>query len=92
MKINLGSKEYVFTFKDVIYILGLVGMGAGWFVDHKVTKFKNELKDSIQDEKIEIQAKEISKLKFENKKQEGYVKENANNIDWIVRIFVLESE
>ena len=90
MKISLGSKEYTFTFKDVIYILGLVGMGCGWFVTARITKIKNEMKDQVQDAKIEAQAIEIKELKFENKKRDTYVKENADNIVWIVRILELE--
>ena len=90
MKISLGSKEYTFTFKDVIYILGLVGMGCGWFVTARITKIKNEMKDQVQDAKIEAQAIEIKELKFENKKRDSYVKENADNIIWIVRILELE--
>ena len=86
MKIKIGNKEYGFNFKDVIYILGLVAMGAGWFVDHKLTKFKNEMKDQMQDEKIALLEEKNDKLKFENEKQKEYVKENSDNIVWIVRV------
>ena len=90
MKVSLGSKEYAFTFKDVIYILGLVGMGCGWWVTARITKIENEMKDEVRDAKIEAQAVEIKELKFENKKRDSYVKENADNIVWIVRILELE--
>lgn len=78
--------------KDYVYILTLIGVGCGWFVDHRVTKFKNEMKDQVQDDKIAVLETENGKLKLESEKQKGYVEENANNIDWIVRIFVLEPE
>lgn len=84
MKLKIGGSE--FSIRDIIYILGLIGIGAGWFVDHKVTKFKNEIKDQLQDEKIEMLAGENAKLRAENEKQKTYVKENADNIVWIVRV------
>lgn len=92
MKVKIGAKEYGFTIRDIIYILGLVVMASGWFVDHRVTKFKNELKDQVQDEKIQAQSVEIRELKNTDVKQKGYVKENANNILWIVRVLELDSD
>jgi hypothetical protein len=92
MKINIGSKEYILTVKDVFYILGLLGVGCGWFIDAKITKFKNESKIQDQDAKIEAQAEEIRQLKKENQNVQGYAKQNANNIDWIIAIIGLDSK
>jgi len=76
--------------RDYVYILTLLGIGCGWYVDHRITKVKNEMHEQLQDVKIEAQAQEITRLNLVTKTQEGYVQENANNIDWIVRIFVVE--
>lgn len=78
--------------KDAVYIAGIVGVVIGWIVTARITKFKNELSDQIQDEKIEAQAAEIKELKLENAKQKEYVKENSDNIVWIVRILELDSK
>ena len=78
--------------KDVVYILGMVGIGCGWLVDHRVTKFKHEIRDQMQDEKISAQAAEIRELKFNYEKQISYVKENTDNILWIVRILELDGK
>jgi len=78
--------------KDAVYIAGIVGVIIGWIVTARITKFKNELSDQIQDEKIEAQAAEIKELKLENAKQKEYVKENSDNIVWIVRILELDSK
>jgi len=78
--------------KDAVYIAGIVGVVIGWIVTARITKFKNELSDQIQDAKIEAQAAEIKELKLENAKQKEYVKENSDNIVWIVRILELDSK
>lgn len=85
-------KKWWGKFKDFVYIIGLLGIGCGWFISASVTKIKNELKDEAQDAKIAAQAEEINQLKMENRKNEGYAKENANNIDWIIRVLVIESD
>lgn len=85
MKLNLG-------WKDIIYIVSLIGVGAGWFVTNKVNKIKNEMKDQAQDAKIEAQAKEISELKDKTINAESHAKENFDNIVWIFRILELDVE
>ena len=76
--------------KDIIYIITIIGVGCGWFVSYKITKFKNELKDQVQDEKIERLEARNEKLEFENIKLKEYVQENTNNIDWLTAIAGLD--
>lgn len=83
-------KETWKKFKEVVYIVTILGILAGWIATARITKFKNEMKDQIQDEKIEALAKENHELKLETQKQKGYVQTNTDNIDWIIRIFVVE--
>ena len=91
MKIKIGNKEIGFTIRDVIYILTLVAIGCGWFVSYKITKFKNELKDQVQDEEIAELKEENRKLKLETQNNKEYAKENANNIDWLTAIAGLDT-
>ena len=75
-------------FKDVIYIISIIGIGCGWYVSYKISKIKNEMKDQRQDDKIEMLVEENRKLKLGSEKNKDYAEENANNIDWIIRIFI----
>lgn len=85
-------KETWKKIKDIVYIIGLLGLLTGWIVDHRVTKFKNEMKEKQQDSKIQAQADEISSLKQTSTKNKDYAEENATNILWIVRVLELDSD
>jgi len=85
-------KKWWAKFKDVVYLVGILGIGCGWYVSAKISKFKNEVKDSQQDAKILALEEENNELKMEAQKNKGYAEENANNIDWIIRVFILESD
>lgn len=83
-------KEIWSKVKDYVYLISLIGIGSGWVVDHKITKFKNEANEQSQNAKIAAQAEEIRLLTLETKKTEGYAKQNANNIDWLTAIVGLD--
>ena len=85
-------KRWWDRFKDFVYLLGIIGIGCGWYIDHRITGLKNEMKDRAQDAKIIEQEERIHELEFENTKIKGYAKENADNIIWLIRVWELESE
>ena len=83
--------------KDYVYVLTLIGVGCGWYIENRVTKAKNEMKDIAQDATIAAQTEEIRELKKElrevkidSQKNKGYAKENANSIDWLTAIAGLD--
>lgn len=76
-------------FKEAVYLVGIVGIGAGWFIQASVSKKMNELKDQAQDAQIAVQEARIHELESENQKIKGYAKENADNIVWLIRVFEL---
>ena len=78
-------------FKDVVYLVTIIGVACGWYVSLRITKIKNEMKDQAQDAKITEQEARIHELEFENKKIKGYAKENADNIIWLIRIWELDA-
>ena len=82
-------KKWWAKFKEAVYLVGIIGIGAGWYIQGSVSKKMNELKDQAQDAKIAEQEARIHELEFENSKVKGYVKENADNIIWLVRVWEL---
>lgn len=45
MKLTAGNKEIKFGVRDLIYIVSMVGIGAGWYADRKIYKDKFETMD-----------------------------------------------
>jgi len=82
-------KKWWSKFKEVIYLVTIIGIGSGWYIQGSVSKKMNELKDQAQDAKIAEQEARIHQLEFENAKTKDYAKENANNIVWIIRVLEL---
>ena len=82
-------KKWWDKFKEIIYLITIVGMGAGWYAQAKISKKMSELKDQAQDAKLEIQETRIHELEAENTKIRGYAKENADNIVWLIRVYEL---
>jgi len=74
MEIKIGTKSYNFTVKDLVYILSLVGVLIGWTIDHRINKFKYELREEFQDNTI-------SELIEKNEKLFEYVTNNEKAID-----------
>jgi len=81
-------KEIWKKFKEVVYIFTIIGILIGWIVQYKVSKRMDELENQAQNVKIELLEEENAKLKLKTDKQDGYIQENANNIDWVIRIFI----
>jgi hypothetical protein len=103
MKLTIGKTEFNFGIRTIFVIIGYLVMAAGWYVDHRFTKLKNELRDEQQDaiimaQKIETDSlkleltKQTDSLKDELAKQKSYVETNADDIVWIVRILKLDSD
>jgi len=82
-------KKWWGKFKEVVYLVTIIGIGSGWYIQGSVSKKMNELKDQAQDAKIAEQEARIHQLEFENAKTKDYAKENANNIVWIIRVLEL---
>lgn len=82
-------KKWWAKFKEIVYLIGLIGIGSGWYIQASVSKKMNALENQTRDAKIAEQEARIHQLEFENTKITGYVKENADNIVWLVRVFEL---
>ena len=79
-------------FKEVFYIVTILGILTGWISTNRITKAQNVMENQIRDAKIESLVNENKELKLSTTKNKDYVEENANNIVWIVRILELDSE
>jgi len=62
MKLKIGQKEIEFTIRDMIYWVGLVGMGVAWYTTNRINAAKNEIRIVIVEQANKKQDAEIDKL------------------------------
>ena len=61
MKLTIGNKEVEFTGRDVVYWLGLIGMGFGWFATNRINQAKTEIRIVVVEDANKKQDKELEK-------------------------------
>lgn len=80
MKLKIGSKEVEFTIRDLIYWIGLVGMGMTWYLTDRISDIENQ-------HKVEVR---FIYIENDNEDQDEKIDELAEALGTFIDVYVAE--